>query len=566
MKNQIEDSRIPITVGILGNRDAILTEDHKIQIEKLFNDIDKRYPNAPVTLFSQLAIGADTFVAELFLGLKESENRQYNLIVPIPYDIEEYKDIQFKTKKQREIFNSLLLKAEHFFVLENNDDIKDKKQLYRLGGKFVSDSSILLISIWDGTVKGVQADGIGGTAEIVQYKINGTFNNDADNQILDSEGSLISIHCERKNKKNGIPFQIKNIYPDLDGILNDKSIDKTLHKIVLYNKSIRSKFQKADNAIDRLKQIRSIIKTETTNKQKNYNNTLLLFFILGFIFFSMFEVFKHLGLTLWAFVLIFSVLLISAVKLYRANKVRSLHNYIEGRVLSEALRVQIYWNLSDINKNVSDYILRIHKSEYNWIKHFIQAINGLTYNTSKTRNKSIEYIKNDWIISQISFFNGRINKIRKYKFYLSNVSFYTLIIGVIGLLGIAYCKFSNPELFTVVPLEFPFNDHYLHIKHLEHKLHFYIIIDSVFFGISAFSKAFLDKKGYKQIENQYILSKSLFSSTLTQMNIELNDDSSKIVKEKELDRLLFLVGKEALIETGNWYLIMKEKDPEFEIG
>ncbi|MFA9391649.1 MAG: hypothetical protein ACERKD_17705 [Prolixibacteraceae bacterium] len=566
MENQLENSKIPITVGIVGNRDAILTEKHKKQIEKLFNDIDLKYPNIPVTLFSQLAVGADTFVAELFLKLKEKENRHYNLIVPIPYNIEEYKTIQFRTKKQREIFNSLLLKAERFFVLENNDNLKDKKQLYRQGGKFIANSSILLISLWNGTASQIQENRIGGTSEIVQFKIYGTFENEVVNQIFDIEGSLISIHCERKNNKNRIPLQIKNLYADLNGILNDKSIEKALSKIATYNKSSITYNRKASNSIDRLNQIRNFIKSETDKKQKSYNNTILFFFLSGFIFFSMFEVFKHKGLIMWAFWSIITVLLIVIVKYFIAIKLRSHHNYIEGRVLSEALRVQFYWNLFNVNKNTADYILRIHKSEFNWIKHFLQAIYGLTYDINKTRKKNIEFIKNDWIITQIQYFDKKIYKIKKQVKFLDRISFLTLIIGVIGLIGIAYCKFSNPELFEIMPQEFPLSQHYLHIRHLEHRCHIYIIIDSVIFGLSAVSKAYLEKKGYKQIMNQYRMSKNLFTITLNKLNIELNKDIIDNIKEKELDRLLFLAGKEALIETGNWYMIMKEKDPEFEIS
>jgi hypothetical protein len=45
-------NKIPITVGIIGHLDAIITNKHNEIIKKLFNDISTKYPNSPVTLFS----------------------------------------------------------------------------------------------------------------------------------------------------------------------------------------------------------------------------------------------------------------------------------------------------------------------------------------------------------------------------------------------------------------------------------------------------------------------------------------------------------------------------------
>ena len=68
--------RIPITVGVIGHLDVITTDEHRVQIEKLFSDLAAKYPNSPVHLFSSIAEGADRFVAEIFLNMKW-ENEEY---------------------------------------------------------------------------------------------------------------------------------------------------------------------------------------------------------------------------------------------------------------------------------------------------------------------------------------------------------------------------------------------------------------------------------------------------------------------------------------------------------
>lgn len=558
-------NKIPITIGVIGNRDAKITREQEEQIIQLFEDIDSKYPNNPVSLFSQLAIGADTAVASIFIDIKENTNRDYALIVPIPYELEKYKKEQFKTNLDLEVFNNLLAKSEKYFVLENNDALQTNNYLYRQGGKFVADSSIILIALWDETINEKDIK-IGGTADTVGYKINGTFYNEVDNQIFDLEGSLISIYCERKAQKNGSDFVFKNKYTNLAGILKDKSINKTLNKIIEFNKTVKQEI-KETNSIERLKQIRKIISSETSVQQKKYNKTIMLFFLLGFIFFTLFEIYKHKGLLTVVFGFIIGILIIGFRELFKSHKSRSHHNYIENRVLSEALRVQFFWNLSNLNKNASNYIIRIHKLEYNWIKHFLKSVYGLTYDVTKIKHEKIEDVKNDWIIFQKDWFKDKEDEINKKEVRLKNTSLFMLVLGIFGLIGIALFKYFNPEIFIVEPHEFPLTEHYKHIKHLEHLCHLFIIIDSIIFGISAILKAYIDKKGYGQIKNQYRMSKDVFETANIKMNIVLNDiNIDKKTKEKELDRLLYFAGKEALIETGNWYLIMKEKDPEFEIG
>ena len=57
---------------------------------------------------------------------------------------------------------------------------------------------------------------------------------------------------------------------------------------------------------------------------------------------------------------------------------------------------------------------------------------------------------------------------------------------------------------------------------------------------------------------------SIYGACYSKMNEIEKSAKTKKEKEKQLDKLLFITGKEALIENGNWYLIFKEKEPEVE--
>lgn len=114
----LKSDRIPITVGVVGHLDVITTEEHRLQIEKLFKDLASGYPNSPIYLFSSIAEGADRFVASIFLELKrknEEFKEKFELIVPIPFEAEEYKK-DFGDESDKE-FDELLEQAKRSFCI-----------------------------------------------------------------------------------------------------------------------------------------------------------------------------------------------------------------------------------------------------------------------------------------------------------------------------------------------------------------------------------------------------------------------------------------------------------------
>ena len=107
--------RIPITVGVVGHLDVIVTEEHRLQITDFFNDLARKYPHSPVYLFSSIAEGADRFVTHLFLDLKRTNDdfsERFELIVPMPFQAEEYKK-DFNESSVKE-FDYLLSQAKRY--------------------------------------------------------------------------------------------------------------------------------------------------------------------------------------------------------------------------------------------------------------------------------------------------------------------------------------------------------------------------------------------------------------------------------------------------------------------
>ena len=275
---------IPITVGIIGHLDAVITDEHEKLLTDIFNDIDSNYPNSPVTLFSQLAKGVDIEVAKLFIAIKNEAKRRYNLVVPLPFEEVEYK----KDFNEEELldYQQLIDECDRHFTLGSTDHFS-KDELYRKGGQFVADSSIILIAIWDGNTNNKK----GGTSDLVEYKLDGVFKEEDEAHIFDLNGSLISILCDRRGSDQQLNISHGN--NQFRELIKDKSIEKSLTIIENLNKrqdklDIELVNQSSDyllpnekfvsNPNKALKNYYSIVDTIAIREQKEYSTLLIGFF------------------------------------------------------------------------------------------------------------------------------------------------------------------------------------------------------------------------------------------------------------------------------------------------
>jgi len=378
-------NRIPITVGVVGHLDVITTEEHRVQIEQLFKDLAAVYHNSPIYLFSSIAEGADRYVANIFLDLKrksEEYRERFELIVPMPFEIDEYKK-DFDDVSDKE-FDELLKQAKRSFFIGYDGKEIDRPQQYLKTGKLVADSSLILLALWDG-----EAGKTGGTADIVKHKITGdddtvaesTFEYDGTVFILPSERSKSSLQISKKTDSK--------ISLSLDLVLKDSALKEALEKIEEINKDSlsidQSEFQKSQsylfNKPEKLnipqKSILSwysILDLLSLQFRKRDILVTVWLFVLGLLLILALEIYSNL----WINKLVLGasmIILIAAIIVYAYSRITKNHvKYLYNRTLAEALRIQFYWNFAGLHKNVSDYILRIHRKEFTWVKHFLSAI------------------------------------------------------------------------------------------------------------------------------------------------------------------------------------------------
>jgi hypothetical protein len=550
----IESGKIPITVGIVGHLDAIITKDHKQQIEQLFKDLAAKYPNSPVYLFSSIAEGADRFVAEIFLDLKRNSvayTEKFELIVPMPFVEDEYKT-DFNDKSDKE-FDKLLKQAKRKFCIACNGEKTDRAQHYLVTGKFVADSSLILIALWDG-----QEGKKGGAADIIHFKRKGDENN-IEESTFEYDGSVFILPCNRKSTCDQIPIiKHENIELSLEIVLEDPSIRETLEKIEEINSDslktsqkdrVRSQnflFSDTEKLEEHQKSVLnfySILDVSALRFNKRYMKTVFWLFVIGFFIVVSLAIYTNLWLS--KIVLAITVLLIvSAGIIFSYSRIAKDHaKYLYNRTLAEALRIQFYWNIAGIDENVSDYILRIHRKEFVWIEHFLSAVYGFTYNDKNTSSSAFNYLQMSWVKNQADFFESSIRKMTKklaqYQL-ISNISF---IIAIGLLLSIFFLE---------------------HFYVINNWMNYVQVLITSFLSIFALIRAFIQIKGYGQLLNQYEMMNDLYQ--MAEDKIDQISSTTQNTEEQHsyLKELFFIIGKESLIENGNWYLILKEKEPGIE--
>jgi hypothetical protein len=237
-------------------------------------------------------------------------------------------------------------------------------------------------------------------------------------------------------------------------------------------------------------------------------------------------------------------LIVLAGIIYFFSRITKYHTkYLYNRTLAEALRIQFYWNIAGINRNVSSFILRIHRKEFTWIEHILSSVYGINYNNKPITAAAINHLTINWIKNQADFFETSIRKmIKKLTHYqlISNIAFiiaFTLLFSIFFLEQF-YIKNNIMNLLQVV-------------------------VGSLL-SVFALIRAFIKMKGYDQLLNQYELMNVLYQKA----EIKINGTDFTIPETEEqlawLKELFFIIGKEALIENGNWYLILKEKEPGIE--
>jgi hypothetical protein len=274
-----------------------------------------------------------------------------------------------------------------------------------------------------------------------------------------------------------------------------------------------------------------------------YSKTVIWLFITGLLTVIAFGIYTNVWLSKIMLTIAIFLIAVAGSIYYYSRKTKDHSKYLYNRTLAEAIRIQFYWNITGINFKVSDYILRIHRKEFAWIEYILASVYGVAYNNESKAAGSIKDVTTHWFKDQADFFDSSIGKMNIKLFYyklISNISFITA-------LGLLFSIFFLEKIYTGNNL-----------------MNWLQVLIGTLLSIFALTRAFIQMKGYTQLLNQYELMSDLYQEAEARIAFIYSEHHDQNKRLRYIRELFFMIGRESLIENGNWYMILKEKEPGIE--
>lgn len=378
---------------------------------------------------------------ELFTKINAQTDVYIPKIIPMLFDVKEYSAAP--EQRQRKI----------------------RHQQYSLVGEYIALHSHILLAIYNENSKLID----GGTKEIVQKKLSGNYEYflvDNEDVTYKEQGIVYAISTPRIKrdedvKKPQVPYQIKKIFPDYQEEIGLTKQNHTLSLIdkmknyligkscIIYehNNSFSIQHQKINcfnsDVENHYGEILKKAKDDVISKDgsKVTNDKLLQKNIImrRSAAYLADRVYKPLQSIKEKYILMFISLIVFVLAVKSNVSDFSFNMYIDSiymllliplsllilefnyikkkqedyRSLAEGLRVQIAWNIAEINESVALYYLSHQRSELDWIRTAIRCANIFYIPTPNDECANSTLVKEVWIEEQIEYFKKAIPREEK---------------------------------------------------------------------------------------------------------------------------------------------------------
>jgi hypothetical protein len=556
---------LPLVIGVTGHRDLRAEDQQPLEarVREVFTELQSRYRDTPLLLLSPLAEGADRLAAHVALdcGLR--------LMVPLPMPKALY-EIDFQSPASLQEFNALLQRAEGWFELpllsENGAEKiqsygKHRDAQYAYVGAYIARHSQILMALWDG----VASDAEGGTAEVVQFKVRGvperyTFA-DESRSALDPVDSGPVYHIVSPRVSNprprGTPYHLIKLFPQ--GFENEALAQTTYDRTYACMDAFNRDAQRLESALveERARSQAYIMpRSEAANLSRPLRfildcyalaDTLALHFqartlltLRGLLGLSLlatvfFQLYSHIESKPRALGLLYVGALGAAYGWYLWAKHRDYENkYLDYRALAEGLRVQFFWHLAGLQQTVADHYLRKQKSELDWIRNALRVW-GLIEKAANSTSEAplglksadrLSLLLRHWVEDQYAYFSRVALRDQKKFQRLKKVSFAFFLLGIaLGIIK-AFMSADHPILVAIGMA---------------------VIFAALLFGYAKSRALSEHAKQFGRMSLIFANAKRRLAELIT---AEQYAAAPALIEE---------LGKEALVENGDWVLLHRER-------
>ena len=539
-----DDCLIPLCIGVTGHRDIDPADPRLVAcIQKVLEGLKKRLPHTPFVVMSPLAEGTDRLVARLAMEVLDAR-----LIAPFPLPRAVYEE-DFKSDKSKAEFADLLDRAFCWFELAPADGVFEgeaRNRQYAAAGAYLVQYCQLLIAVWDGR----PMRGAGGTAQVIEWKKSGKI-------PAEFAGFAREDYCAFERPDPGVILHIHPKTYEVHTLLDEhepRSARSVLEMTEHFNRWIQGYVQKngeralavagqalftredgeqkveLSRSLERMMAVYGAADQAALWFQKRENRILYFFFTifvlavvsLGLIDLSPRFVIAYLG---------FFFLAVVIIRLRQRLGVAD--RYLDYRGLAEGLRVLFFWRLAGIGERVSRNYLHRHRGVLTWIRQVIQNMELLQRQNEgrNTDRMATDLVRRLWVSGQAGFYTDRRKRLQRRQQRLDVISMISFMASL--MFAVAFLVVDVAEI-GFVPTE---------------------VVQALIgasAAIGAAVQAYKAKRAYDHLEKLYASNEQLFSQAQDMLS----------TPECHAAEVLVRLGKEALLENGEWLRMHREQPLE----
>ena len=546
-------SSIPFVIGITGHRDLrpqdipLLTR----MIREQFSRWMRMCPHTDFYCMTSLAEGADQLCGSIAVELG------MHLIVPLPMEQVDYEQDFSGTALEQ--FRALLDRADRVFVAPDIEKQAraDSDYAYRKAGIYLARHCHVLLALWDGLAG---ESGCCGTAETVEFKTKKRYS--APDSLLNtpSEGLALQLVTPRATKEampeNALtlrwlcdPATLENLLNQTEAFNRDAlRADVSTSEGVLDEQTV----QAIGEAAGTLQQVYLRADALALRYRDIYLTLIKLLCAVGALLVACFLFYDELESNL--FLVVYGLVALAALVLYLIAKRDGCHRrYIEYRLFSETLRVQLNLCASGLSICADDLTSWSQKTICPWIQAAINALQLFPSEKACTRAD----VRAIWLQKQLEYQTAAYQANLKKQKHQSRISGVLLSATILFFVVVLVLEFLFPAW---IGREIALPDWLLRLAQA-HGAHFFSMrsVMKILLGIiPAF--AFVVTSYYGKLSLARKLADGTRMIALYSQALIAYDDP-----QTDQNRLLTELAREELAETGGWFSYVSENTPDILI-
>jgi hypothetical protein len=567
---------LPIIVGVTGHRDLRAEDLAELEraVGRILDQLRADYPTTPLLALTPLAEGADRLLARVAIA------RNISYLVPLPLPLAQY--CQDFSPASRSEFGELLRGAVGSYAMpfvrdndpENVAEPDRRAHQYALVGAHIARASHVLIALWDGE----QSTAVGGTAEIVRFRCYGVPGHYLHRtSVLDAPetGCVYHVYAPRFAQQDAVvpPGHTQRIVrgglPTTDApyalavLEGEKSdpFEPLYRRIADFNDDCQLIDQAPTSATSFTERRMRMAEAAANHYQRKSRVALDRLFLATGVAALTLAGYSHLYPRKHLLVLPYlAALVIAGLAYLAARRGRWQDRCQDYRALEMGLWVQHVWMRIGLRDSVADYYVRRQRSELDWIREAIRT----AHNVDRAVNPTYAFDEadgvaavRDFVAKQLAYFetaskreSAAANRYKRLATWALGLSFASSVLLIA--FGV-----SMHLWWTFGRASYPTDD----VTETAHGVLIFLIAASTI--LAALLHDYPERRALHQHARRYSVMQAIYQRAIDaldradQPQQDPDDDApaSRLAVAREV---ILDIGREAVVENGEWVLLHRE--------